>query len=298
MKTLIIHPDDRSTDFLKPIYQNIKGATVLTKDVSQKHLEKAIRSHDQILMMGHGSPYGLLNYARIGEGLYAIGERHVEMLRSKRCIFIWCNADQFVNKYRLGGLYTGMFISEVGEANYCKVTADQEAVDTSNSRFASLLGGVMAEDLPDYGMIFEYVKKYYGVLAEVNDIASYNNQRWYFKPEVRNEKSSNLCLKIKDTMKKLLVLAVASSFTACSPHVSKVHMGTKGKFFYEVDYYQEIENAGVLESIDFIFLNSKDTSTWKNWYRETPVYKTLAPKSDSIRFNYWGTCKEWKALGQ
>ena len=139
MKTLVIHPDDRSTDFLRPIYQNIEGATVLTKDVSANRLEKEIRSHDQILMMGHGTPSGLLNCARIGRGYLTIGEQHVKLLRDKRCIFIWCNADQFVERHSLKGLYTGMFISEVGEAVFCKVPADQEAVDTSNSRFADLL---------------------------------------------------------------------------------------------------------------------------------------------------------------
>ena len=116
MKTLIIHPDDRSTDFLRPIYSGIKGATVLTKNVSKYRLEKEIKSHDQILMLGHGSPYGLLNLAGIGDGLYAVGEKQVPLLRDKRCIFIWCNADVFVKRYRLKGLYTGMFISEIKEA--------------------------------------------------------------------------------------------------------------------------------------------------------------------------------------
>ena len=171
MKTLIIHPDDRSTDFLRPIYQNIKGATVLTKNISGKQLEKEIQSHDQILMMGHGSPSGLFSMSKIGEGTFIVGEKQVPLLRDKHCIFIWCNADQFVSRHRLKGLYTGMFISEVGEANYCKVPADQETVDVSNSRFADLLGGVLTEGKADYSKVFEHVKTFYGKLATINEIA-------------------------------------------------------------------------------------------------------------------------------
>lgn len=181
MKTLVIHPDDRSTDFLRPIYQNIKGATVLTKDVPLDQLEEDIRSHDQILMMGHGSPGGLFNYSRIGEGSYTVGEAQVPLLEGKRCIFIWCNADQFVKRYQLKGLYTGMFISEVGEANYCKVPADQDTVDSSNLRFAGLLSAQLTEAPVDYKAVFEHVDKEYGRLAQVNEVAAYNHRRWYLR---------------------------------------------------------------------------------------------------------------------
>jgi hypothetical protein len=222
MKTLIIHPDDRSTDFLRPIYQNIKGATVLTKNISKYRLEKEIKAHDQILMLGHGSPYGLLNLAGIGDGLYAVGEKQVPLLRNKQCIFIWCNADVFVKRYQLKGLYTGMFISEVREAEFCNVPVDQDTIDTSNSRFADILGGAMSDDSPDYKMIFEHVKTSYEELALENKIANYNNQRWYFEPEV----APTLCSKIKGVAQKILFLAVlVSSLCSCSPYV------------YEITYY-------------------------------------------------------------
>ena len=72
MKTLIIHPNDRSTDFLKPIYAGIKNKTVLNKNVSENTLRQEIQTHDQILMMGHGSPSGLFNVAQIGNGFLTI----------------------------------------------------------------------------------------------------------------------------------------------------------------------------------------------------------------------------------
>ena len=279
MKTLIIHPDDRSTDFLRPIYSGIKGATVLTKNVSKYRLEKEIKSHDQILMLGHGSPYGLLNYSGIGDGLYAVGEKQVPLLRNKRCIFIWCNADAFVKRYRLKGLYTGMFISEVKEAEFCNVPVDQDTIDTSNSRFANILGGAMSDNSPDYKMIFEHVKTSYEELALENKIANYNNQRWYFEPEV----VPTLCSKIKSVAQKIFFLAVlVSSLSSCSPYV------------YEVTYYQELENTGVLATTDYIYVSKKDTVCWE-WYKETSTFKEMMPKSDSITITYWGTRREWKA---
>ncbi len=53
MKTLIIHPDDRSTDFLKPIYENVTNATVVTGGVSKKDVKQMIIEHDQVMMMKH-----------------------------------------------------------------------------------------------------------------------------------------------------------------------------------------------------------------------------------------------------
>ena len=53
MKTLVIHPDDRSTDFLRPIYQNIPGATIITKNIAAHTLRDVIRVNEQIIMLGH-----------------------------------------------------------------------------------------------------------------------------------------------------------------------------------------------------------------------------------------------------
>ena len=179
MKTLVIHPDDRSTDFLRPIYQNIPDATVITKNISAHTLRDVIRVSDQIIMLGHGSPSGLFNVSGIGQGLFAIGSYHADMLRNKKCIYIWCNADQFVREHNLPGLYTGMFISEVAEANYCRVLTEQKQVDDSNNLFAELLGKYLVNYTTDYEAVYWAIEEEYGKLAEVNAVAKYNHERWY-----------------------------------------------------------------------------------------------------------------------
>ena len=72
-----------------------------------------VNDHDRIVMMGHGYPHGLF-YSYIDSKL-------VYLLKEKECVCIWCNSDQFVNRYKFTGFFTGMFISEVREANFFNI---------------------------------------------------------------------------------------------------------------------------------------------------------------------------------
>jgi hypothetical protein len=172
MKTLVIHPHDESTHFLKPIYDNIPNKTVITGGLFVDEVNKLIYNHDQIIMLGHGSPRGLfgVNFQRS----YVVGEDQVDLLQDKECIFIWCHADQFVKEHNLKGLYSGMFVSEVGEALLYQLKGDKKLINESNNTFAFMLGSVINRPLPD---IYEQIKKDYGWLAERNEIAKYNHER-------------------------------------------------------------------------------------------------------------------------
>jgi len=181
MKTLVIHPEDRSTDFLKPIYANIKRKTVLSKNISRDKLLAMVRSHDTIIILGHGSSSGLFNVSNIGKGIWAVGESMVEELRGKQLIAIWCNADKFIERHSLPALYSGMFISEVGEARYCNVQGDQAMVDESNNVFAALLGRMLGESTADLKTIHSMVGESYEELGEVNAVAKYNSDRWFYE---------------------------------------------------------------------------------------------------------------------
>ena len=177
MKTLIIHPQDKSTDFLAPIYQNLEQKTVVRRDASDERLRHLIQEHDQIIMLGHGSPSGLFNVARIGSAFFSINYSHVELLRDKHCIFIWCNADQFVLKHQLKGLFTGMFISEENELFCCREGRAEE-IEPSNRLFSEVLGRCLLKYEDDYQMVFEEVDHDYGELARENLVAAYNYSRW------------------------------------------------------------------------------------------------------------------------
>ena len=178
MTNLIIHPTDRSTDFLSPIYANITDATIMNGGVSKDQVAKAINEHDRIIMLGHGSPYGLFSIGQFtGNNGYVIDESMVPLLLDKECISIWCNADKFMNEHELYGFYSGMFISEVGEAMYCGLPGtEQETVTTSNNYFAELLGEVINEPL---SIIYEHIMDNYRLITEDNPVALYNHNRLY-----------------------------------------------------------------------------------------------------------------------
>lgn len=173
MRTLIIHPHDESTHFLKPIYEDIPNKTVITGGWDVVQMKTLIFMHDRIIMMGHGSPKGLFgtNFNRS----YVIDSDIVDSLQYKKCIFIWCHADQFVKQHGLKGLYSGMFVSEVGEALMYKLKGDKKLVNESNNAFAFMLGSIINK-MP-LREAYEQVKKDYGFLAKSNEIAKYNHER-------------------------------------------------------------------------------------------------------------------------
>lgn len=179
MNTLIIHPEDPSTSFLDIVYTPIPNKTVITGGITKRELNKLISQHDRIMMMGHGSPFGLFSVGRFPESTgYIIDHNNVHLLKEKEnSVYIWCNADVFVKKYNLRGFYSGMFISEVQEATYCGVYGtDQELIDESNYGFCNIISKYINEDK---SVIHENVLKEYGLIAENNPVAYYNNLRLY-----------------------------------------------------------------------------------------------------------------------
>jgi hypothetical protein len=183
MKTLVIHPKDRSTDFLTPIYENIPDKTVITGEYPAKmditELNELIKTHDRVIMMGHGCPDGLFSIGlfKNAKGL-VINNQTTELLMEKKDnVYIWCNADRFVKPRNLKGFYSGMFISEVGEAWACNVKLENRGwVRESNNKFAEILSKYVNEDSET---IKEKVTEEYGLLGETNLVARYNNERLF-----------------------------------------------------------------------------------------------------------------------
>ncbi len=186
MKTLVIHPKDKSTDFLSPIYAGLDDVTLVTGGWSQDQIQEAIQTHDQVMMMGHGSPNGLFTVGQFPiedrfSG-YVIGSGLVETLAQKdNNIFIWCNADQFVTRHGLKGFYTGMFISETGEATYCGLPGTpQYIVDESNHGFVNILREKL-QNTRDTSLLFEQTSGVYSIIADINPVAKYNYNRLYVR---------------------------------------------------------------------------------------------------------------------
>jgi hypothetical protein len=179
-KTLVIHPKDFSTDFLKPIYEEIPYKTIVNGVLTVEQINKLIKEHDRIIMLGHGTPDGLLGVGRFDRP-YAISHETAKYLRPKECVYIWCNADQYCIKNNLKGLYSGMFISEVGEAVVCGVkNPTQKMVNESNDIFSEVMRITIDKELE---VIHETLMDDYGALAKTNPIAYYNNKRLYLNQQ-------------------------------------------------------------------------------------------------------------------
>ena len=176
-KTLVIHPEDDTTDFLCPIYRGMRDKTVIRKNISRKELLELADGHERVIMLGHGSPEGLFAanaFPDRRKGEFVVDKELVRALRDKDNIYIWCHADQFVQRHKLTGFYTGMFISEMLEALYYDLDVSQKSIDHSNKTFTRMVAGQVREHSSE---IHRMVKKGYGLLQEVNPVIAFNCER-------------------------------------------------------------------------------------------------------------------------
>jgi len=134
--TLVIHPDDPSTAFLGAIYQGKNWRVVTDQWISRDEIEALIAAHRRVVLLGHGTELGLSG----GWG-YLVDADLAPALKSVETVCIWCHADVFVRQHGLKGLFSGMFISEVIEAELYGITdTDEERIQWSNELFARALG--------------------------------------------------------------------------------------------------------------------------------------------------------------
>lgn len=177
MKTLVIHPQDPTTEFLSPIYANLNDKTVVTDGITKLEVQGLIESHERVIMLGHGAPFGLMNPGQFRDaGLFIVDGSMVSSLKNKSCcIYIWCHADQFLTRYGLSGLCSGMFISEMGEAEmYGFDGIGKDLIDHSNETFSSILSKYINEPLDT---IYRSLLNEYKVLTRVNPVARFNFKR-------------------------------------------------------------------------------------------------------------------------
>ena len=134
----VIHATDPTTQVLSLLYQQQENVRMLiTERNTSSDVQRSIRADDVIMMLGHGNEYGLFSkpdkkgkYER-----FMITDKHVQFLRNKTCIGIWCYANKFAEKYRLHGLFSGMIISELQEAIDLGVPATKDEIDTEMEKF-------------------------------------------------------------------------------------------------------------------------------------------------------------------
>lgn len=150
---LVIHIISlNDTEQFANIYNNIE-ANILVNP-SKKIAKKAIiEEKDCIILIGHGTEYGLLNQNLDG---YIIDSSMVQFLRNKTIIGIWCFASNFADKYNLKGFFTSNFISNIDECNYVYNTStianDIDNIDDiireENVKFSNEINSFLNNKIP------------------------------------------------------------------------------------------------------------------------------------------------------
>lgn len=154
-RTLVLHPYDESTQFLRAAYAGIDDICLVTdfSCIGDEEVKDMIRNYDRIIMLGHGTETGL--YDRTLKK-YVVHSGMASALEGKNCLFIWCNANIFKERYDLTGFATGMFISETGEAYDCGIRTTAEDINESNKKFAEALNEALKDGRQHPGaVIFE-----------------------------------------------------------------------------------------------------------------------------------------------
>ena len=138
---IIIHANDSTTKVLSLLYEQRGDVSVhVTEAFNNGAIQRAIRDSDTIMMLGHGNQYGLFSCPRNGKyERFLITDRHVQFLRNKTCIGIWCYANLFAEQYGLHGLFSEMIISELQEAIDLGIHTDKEEIGREMIKFASRL---------------------------------------------------------------------------------------------------------------------------------------------------------------
>ena len=168
----IIHANDPTTKFLSQLYEAREDVSAhIDESITNAHVRNVIRRDSIIMMLGHGNEHGLFSKPN-KKGKYdrfLVTDNHVQFLRGKTCIGIWCHADQFAQNYGLQGLFSGMIISELHEAVDCHVEATEEEIKTEMEMFTMRLKSCLEEyDLKEIPLVMRSLDYHKSELNDFN----------------------------------------------------------------------------------------------------------------------------------
>lgn len=152
---LVIHPKDKTTAMLSALYEGLEAQVVddrrSTKEMA--HLLHHVSTQERIMLLGHGSDKGLFFRADDSKDEFdkiIVGHPHAYHLRKHggNMVAVWCNADQFARAEGLHGLFTGMIVSELSEAQLYQIETTQEELDRENVKLAMRLRALLDERIP------------------------------------------------------------------------------------------------------------------------------------------------------
>lgn len=169
---------DDSITFLNKLFES-SNELIYNRNYSSSKIIKGIKSSDIVYLLGHGCPGGLLSRSNKEKDFdrFLIEGKHVQFLRDKTCVGIFCFANKFAEKYKLHGLFSGMVISEMDESILYlnEYRPSKEEMNRCNESFVSslryCLDNYILKDIPD---------KMKEMCPDNNPINLYNFKSLYF----------------------------------------------------------------------------------------------------------------------
>ena len=183
MSTLVIHPSDTTTAFLKLIYSGL-DCRVINNELTEEEIRAALESSSRVIFLGHGTESGLMGWNRL---VFHAGML-TDLRNNPKNIFIWCNADKFLSNHQLLGFHSGMFISDQQEARYYGLNVSDEQINFSNRLFALALQHVLVRGLKPE-LVCKSVKKYYR--SPDCTIIRFNAERLNFSSSLQTNLQTN-----------------------------------------------------------------------------------------------------------
>lgn len=151
---IVIHPKDRTTLMLEKLYEGFpyqKLDATLSKNQLRSLLYSA-PSSESIMLLGHGTGDGLFTrqddtkeeFTKLIDHSFS----HILKKHNGRLFAIFCHAKDFAEKEHLHGLFSGMIISEMEEAESYGIPTTIEELDKENIKLAKNLRVLLDKEIP------------------------------------------------------------------------------------------------------------------------------------------------------
>ena len=180
---LVIHPKDKTTAMLSALYDGLE-AQVIDNYRSTKEMGRLLHhvsTQERIMLLGHGSDKGLFFRKDDSKDEFdkiIVGHSHAYHLRKHEgnIVAVWCNADLFARAEGLHGLFSGMIVSELSEAQLYKIETTQEELDSENVKLARRLRTLLDERIP----LSEIPKRLLAMDNVHSPLTTFNYKNFYY----------------------------------------------------------------------------------------------------------------------
>ena len=180
---LVIHPKDKTTAMLSALYDGLEAQVIddyrSTKEMGR--LLHHVSTQERIMLLGHGSDKGLFFRKDDSKDEFdkiIVGHSHAYHLRKHggNIVAVWCNADLFARAEGLHGLFSGMIVSELSEAQLYKIETTQEELDSENVKLARRLRTLLDERIP----LSEIPKRLLAMDNVHSPLTTFNYKNFYY----------------------------------------------------------------------------------------------------------------------